>query len=59
MDVAAAVVVNLYAGRDCSIFRNGQCLFWRNLENSISGRVMHGAHHSGQSSVWVAHAHKI
>ena len=58
MNVAAAVVVNLYAGRDCSIFRNGYCLLWRNPENSMSGRVMH-AHFSGQSSILIAHAHKV
>ena len=39
MNVAATVVVNLYAGRDCSIFRNGHYLLWGNPENSLSGRA--------------------
>ena len=58
MNVAAAVVVNLYAGRDCSIFRNASYLLWRNPGNSMRGRVAHD-HLSGQSSSWAAHAHGI
>lgn len=53
-----AVVVNLYAGRDCSIFRNGCYLLWRNPENGMTGHVMR-AHRSGQRSTCAARAHKI